>query len=123
MRKQTAQPMPAGGGFDPRDVAPRLQRQSVSGAFYLDAEINTEWELTLVGNLTLYLRNMKPGRRVFVTLIQDSTGSRTLTMGTTVLPSGGTAITLTTTANKADHLVFRARGNGTSIDVWSSLNH
>ena len=46
--------------------------------------------------------NIKAGATYLIVLVQDATGSRTVTWGTKYKFPGGTAPTLTTTADKAD---------------------
>jgi len=48
-----------------------------------------------------------------VRILQDSGGSRTVTWFTTIRWAGGSAVTLTTTANKADTLGFEVTGSNT----------
>ncbi len=59
------------------------------------------------GNATLTFSNApKAGSLVTIILVQDGTGSRTVTWPATVKWSGGTAPTLTTTASKRDVFTF-----------------
>ena len=62
--------------------------------------------VTLGGNRTLALSNVQNGHVFFLRLLQDGTGSRTVTWFSTIKWAGGTAPTLTTTANKADTFAF-----------------
>ncbi len=70
--------------------------------------------VTLGGNRTLALSNVDPTRPAFtLTLIQDGTGSRTVTWFSGVSwVGGGTPPTLTTTAGKMDHFGFLRTGSG-----------
>jgi hypothetical protein len=64
----------------------------------------SEYTVTLTGNMTLNLpTGMVPGTLYRLFLIQDGTGSRTLTLGAGFKTAGG-APTLTTTANAIDRL-------------------
>jgi hypothetical protein len=58
--------------------------------------------LTLTGNCTLTLSNPQAGGRYLLILIQDGTGSRTVTWPSTVKWSNATAPTLTTAASSVD---------------------
>lgn len=59
------------------------------------------------GNATLSFNNPpKAGTLITIILVQDGTGSRTVTWPATVKWSGGTAPTLTTTAGKRDVFTF-----------------
>ena len=70
--------------------------------------------VTLGGNRTLALSNVSTGQVFMLELTQDGTGSRTVTWFSTIKwASGGTAPTLTTTANKKDTFGFRCTGSGT----------
>jgi len=63
---------------------------------------------------TLSFSNIKVGQMVMVRVLQDATGSRTITTYPgTVKWAGGAAPTLTTTASKADILGFLCTGSGT----------
>jgi len=65
--------------------------------------------VTLGGNRTLSNpTNVKPGSIYILKVIQDATGSRTLSFDTNFKFSGGTAPTLTSTANAVDLLMFIA---------------
>ena len=71
-------------------------------------------KLTLGGNRTLSApTNGVTGQFISIAVIQDGTGSRTLTWNSAYVFTGGTAPTLTTTASKADIFVFRYNGT-----VW-----
>lgn len=65
----------------------------------------------LTANTTITFSNVVTGQTALVRLLQDGTGSRTVTWnpgtaGATILWGGGTAPTLTTTANKTDVFGF-----------------
>jgi hypothetical protein len=74
----------------------------------LDASLGNHFRVTLGGNRTLNApTNAVDGQRITIEVIQDSTGSRTLTLttgssGAFIFGTDITAITLTTTANKRD---------------------
>lgn len=59
-------------------------------------------KVTLGGNRTLALSNEKTGMVFYVLLIQDGTGSRTVTWWSNVKHPGGTAPTLSTDAGAID---------------------
>ena len=62
--------------------------------------------VVLGGNRTLALSNVSVGQVFIIQLVQDSTGSRTVTWFTTIAWTGGVAPTLTTTLNKTDVFGF-----------------
>lgn len=78
-------------------------------------------KITLNGNCTFTINNPTASGTMFTfVLIQDGTGSRTVTWPGTVTWKGGSAPTLTVTAGKADiiHLLW----NGTAYYGYSDLN-
>lgn len=68
--------------------------------------------VTLGGNRTLALSNAHVGQCFMLRLLQDGTGSRTVTWFSTIKWAGGAAPTLTTTANKADLIGFIVTSSG-----------
>jgi len=71
-------------------------------------------KVTLGGNRTLSApTNSAAGQFIALTVIQDGTGSRTLSFNSAYEFTGDTAPTLTTTASKADIFVFKYNGT-----VW-----
>jgi len=71
-------------------------------------------KVTLGGNRTLSApTNGVTGQFISLAVVQDGTGSRTLTWNSAYEFTGDTAPTLTTTASKADIFVFRYNGT-----VW-----
>ena len=69
-------------------------------------------KVTLGGNRTLALSNAKVGQFFVIDLVQDGTGSRTVTWFTTIKWAGGSAPTLTTTASKIDSFGFVCTSSG-----------
>lgn len=64
------------------------------------------------------------GQRITYRIKQDGTGSRTLTWGTAFRFPGGTAPTLTTTANKIDYIEFQYDGIDSKWDcIRVALNY
>lgn len=78
---------------------------TVTGTVTLDASAGNTQRLVLGGNITLANpNNAMSGQNLGIHLIQDGTGSRTITWGAAFKWAGGTAPTLTTTANGRDFL-------------------
>lgn len=71
--------------------------------FDLSTSLHT---VTLGNNRTLALSNETVGQTFVIRLVQDGTGSRTVTWFTTIKWAGGSAPTLTTTADKTDVFGF-----------------
>ena len=77
-----------------------------------DASTQDVCKLTLGGNRTLAApTNSTPGQFISILVIQDGTGSRTLTWNAVFEFASDTAPTLTTTANLGDVFVFRYNGS------------
>jgi hypothetical protein len=94
------------------------------GAFTISWSASTQpvAKVTLGGNRTLgAAANPQTGQFIAITIIQDGTGSRTVTFNAAYEFVGDTAPTLTGTANKGDHFVFRYNG-AKFIEVGRSLN-
>lgn len=60
------------------------------------------------GNITIATSNVTAGQKFTVSILQDGSGSRTVTWFTTIRWAGGSAPTLTTTASKRDMFSFKA---------------
>ena len=76
-----------------------------------DASTQDVCKLTLGGNRTLAApTNNTTGQFISILVIQDGTGSRTLTWNAVFEFASDTAPTLTTTANLGDVFVFRYNG-------------
>lgn len=77
-----------------------------------DLSQNQVAKVTLGGNRTFAApTNLVEGATYILVLIQDGTGSRTITWNATYKFAGGTAPTLTTTANRADVITFICIGS------------
>lgn len=88
---------------------------SPSGAGTATLTLNTSNIHTITmpaGNITIALSNEGVGQCFIINIIQDSVGSRTVTWFTTIKWAGGSAPTLTTTANKIDTLGFIVSSSG-----------
>ena len=78
-----------------------------------DLSLGNVHTVTLGGNRTLALSNGSTGQVFIVRLLQDGTGSRTVTWFSTIKWPGGVTPTLTTTVSKADVFGFVTTGSGT----------
>jgi len=82
---------------------------TLTDAATITVDMNTFWNavVTLAGNRALgNPTNEKVGQNGVIRIVQDATGSRTLSYGTDWEFAGGSAPTLTTTANAQDLLVY-----------------
>jgi putative exporter of polyketide antibiotics len=78
--------------------------------------------VVLAGNRTLALSNVQVGQIFCLRLVQDTTGSRTVTWFTTIKWPYNVVPTLTTTANKTDVFVFICTGSGTYDGFTVGMN-
>jgi hypothetical protein len=84
-------------------IGAEVANAASGAAATLDFGRSLKWKLTLTSNCTLTLTApAQPCEKIFVKLVQDGTGSRTVTWPASVKWSGGTAPTLTTTAGRTD---------------------
>ena len=80
----------------------------------LDLSLANQHDITMpAGNITIALTNDTNNQIFTVSILQDGTGSRTVTWFSTIKWAGGTVPTLTTTANKRDVFIFKRTGSGT----------
>jgi hypothetical protein len=88
--------------------------------FDLSTSLHT---VTLGGNRTLALSNETVGQTFVIRLVQDATGSRTVTWFSTIKWAGGSAPTLTTTAAKTDVFGFicTSAGNYDGFVIGTNL--
>jgi hypothetical protein len=90
-----------------------------AGTTTIDMATANNFSMTLTGNVTLANpTNLTAGQSGVIYVTQDATGSRTLAYGTSWDFPGGTAPTLTTTANAVDVLVYSVR---TSTSIAAQL--
>ena len=86
---------------------------SAGGTATLDLSTANRHVITMpAGNITIALSNVTVGQMFIIEIIQDSVGSRTVTWFTTIKWPGGSAPTLTTTANKKDSIAFVCTSSG-----------
>lgn len=101
-----------------KDYSETLVTDTDSGATHtIDVSTGNHHALTLTANCTLTFSNPSPtGKACSFTLrvIQDGTGSRTLTYPASVDWAGGSAPTLTTDASAVDFLTFLTYDAGTT---------
>jgi len=78
-----------------------------------DLSLTSVQSVTLGGNRTLALSNPTTDQFFVVRLVQDGTGSRTVTWFSTIKWPQNAVPTLTTTASKTDVFGFHCTGSGT----------
>ena len=80
---------------------------NATGNTTLDYDANSNFVLTATGNVTLANPSTETvGQTGFIAIIQDGTGSRTLSLGTDYESPAGGGITLTTTASATDIIPY-----------------
>lgn len=77
-----------------------------------DGDVGNLFTVTLGGNRTIAVNNMDAGQAFLIRLVQDGTGSRTVTWFGTIKWPGGSAPTLTTSANEVDSFGFICTSTG-----------
>ena len=88
-----------------------------------DFAVANNYTLTLAHNATIANpTNLTAGQSGSIFLVQDGTGSRTGSWGSYWDFAGGTAPTLTTTANAVDRIDYVVRSS-TSIHAVATLNY
>ena len=88
-------------------IKTKINTEADGGTITFDMNESNTHMTTLGGTRTLAVSNVASGQKFMLRLKQDSTGSRTVNWFSTIYwADGGTAPTLTTTANKADLFGF-----------------
>tara|TARA_B100000989_G_scaffold144057_1_gene107330 strand:- start:926 stop:1663 length:738 start_codon:yes stop_codon:yes gene_type:complete len=95
----------------------------VSPASTVTLDFNTaqNFQITLDQNITLASSNLNVGMTGSIFLVQNSSGSNTVSFGSNFKFSGATAPTLTTTANAVDVIFFQVKSS-TEIVAVALLN-
>lgn len=102
---------PAAGPLVP---VPMVHTPAAAGTATLDMSVSNVHEVTFpAGNIILAVANAQASQCFMLSLTQDATGSRSVTWFNTIRWAGGSAPTLTTTANKRDTFGFRRTGADT----------
>jgi len=96
----------ASGTSISRNLAPMQLTAADAATITFDCSLSDKFEVTLGDNRVIRVINAEVGKPFLVHVVQDGTGSRTLTWQPTVYWVDATAPTLTTTANKRDTFGF-----------------
>jgi hypothetical protein len=91
---------------------PAVTTDTYASTITFDMSASNIHNVTLTGNPTLAVTNVSVGQLFIIELVQDSTGSRTVTWWSTIRWVGGSAPTLTTAASKKDTFGFRCTSSG-----------
>lgn len=96
-----------------RGVGATLTDTTNTGNVTLDFATYQNFVLTLTGNVTLVNPTTEAvGQSGFIVLIQDGTGSRTLSLGTDYETAAGGGITLSTAASTTDIVPYIVAASG-----------
>lgn len=79
-------------------------------------------QVVLGGNRTLAVSNLDIGKMIAIDLIQDGTGTRTVTWWAGIKWADNVTPTLTTTINKIDSFIIRCTGTGAYLGYVVSQN-
>ena len=97
-------------------VGATLTDTSNTGNVTLDFNAYQNFVLTFTGNVTLDNPTTEStGQSGFIVIIQDGTGSRTLSLGTDFETAGSAGITLSTTASARDIIPYAVSASGSII--------
>lgn len=94
---------------------PQTYSPSASATATLDCSLGDVHRIQMpAGDISIDVSNITDGQSIHIAITQDGTGSRTITSWFgTIRWAGGSAPTLTTTANKRDVIVIHCTGSGT----------
>ena len=94
-------------------VGSTLTDTTNSGNITLDFDTYQNFVLTATGNITLVNPSTESaGQSGIIVLIQDGTGSRTLSLGTDYETAGGSGLTISTAANAVDVIPYFVKASG-----------
>lgn len=96
-----------------RGIGATLTDTSNTGSITLDFSTYQNFVLTLTGNVTLANPTTEAvGQSGFLVLIQDSTGGRTVSLGTDYETAAGAGLTLSSTASTTDIVPYIVAASG-----------
>lgn len=92
-----------------------------AGVLTLDLSTANVFKVTHNANITTLTISNPPSSGIsccfVLNLTQDATGGRTITFPAACVKSGGTALSLSTTANKRNKIIFDTDNGGTTYDI------
>lgn len=97
---------------DVRNAVKDIQTATDGATVTFDLSLGCIFTVTLGGNRTLAISNATVGQSFIINLVQDGTGSRTVTWFSTIKWPSGVTPTLTTTASKTDTFGFTVTSAG-----------
>lgn len=102
------------------DQSSEVDAGNTGTAITLNLANSDNYSMTATDNFTLTLQNPTEGKVYRLKVIQDATGSRTITLPANNLTAGGAGITLTVAANAVD--LLEVYYDGTDYIFTSLLN-
>lgn len=120
-----APPQPSANLSDEQSMLEDVNTVAASGTAQTlpDVTVATVHYITLTGNCTFTFPAAEAGKSFTVVLVQDGTGSRTVTWPASVKWPGGTAPTLTTAASKRDVFSFLCPDDATFLGFAAGFNY
>jgi len=109
-------PIVVGGKYTYTPPTTASTELTYSATTDIDFDDAINFDITLTGNVTFTFSNPTEGMVKKVRIIQDSTGSRTVTFPASMTYVGGEAITFTTTGDAVDEIIITY--DGTSYTVF-----
>tara|TARA_R110000824_G_scaffold34484_5_gene109329 strand:- start:7395 stop:9989 length:2595 start_codon:yes stop_codon:yes gene_type:complete len=101
---------------------PTLKANTDAGTVTFDVNEANTHTVTIGANRIFAISNETAGQKFMIRILQDGTGSRTVTWFSTIKWAGGSAPTLTTTGGKADVVGFIVTGTDTYDGFVIGLN-
>jgi len=102
-------------GHELRDFSEQVVQANTGAAYEIDWSAATLFELTLTDSPTFTFANEAAGKAITLILIQDGTGSRTVTWPGAVDWASATAPTLSSGASDVDVITMICRNDGTTV--------
>ena len=110
---QQIKEIPSGDKLLVDSAAAAAQTANATGSTTLDFDTYQNFVLTLTGNVTLANPTTETvGQSGFIVFIQDSTGSRTVSLGTDYETAGAAGLTLSTAASSTDVVPYIVVASG-----------
>lgn len=99
-----------------------IQSNTDGSTVTFDMSVSNDHTVTLGGNRTLAFSNVTTGQWFHIQLVQDGTGSRTVTWPAGIKWPSATAPTLTTTANSRDSFIIHCIGSGSYVGYFAGFD-
>lgn len=106
------------------EVTKAYQTLTYAASVTMNTNIGANAKITLTGNCALTLSNLTNGDEGNIIVVQDATGSRTITISPTpkVINGGSGAVTLSTAANSIDIISYTYDGTNLYVNYGKNYN-